>query len=554
MATSNRGRKLDLRTADSRPRLPRVGLLCVSALVATWACGGPTATELPTSGAPAAVSPSLPPTVTGRLTVGIEYAYPEAADVFRDSGATSAKPYPALSPWQVVQPQPDSDFQWDVVDRFVLAFQEAGFPHLTLMMRGESLWASQDPPRPPTNRGDTTVKPDYEAEFADYIQAYVERYDGDGADDMPGLLFPVLLYGFEPEYSTYVPGSAAGYIHMLELIYPAVKRANPAAQLMPAGLLFTTVFEGYPTQEDIARRLADPDERIFDKSPEDIGLLLDRPELFDVVDVHVLADYTEIIPLAGWLRQEMARRGYSKPIWIGDTFGGATLNGYGPAACPGGPRTSIIGYPATEADRCEVAAALEALRNASDPDHDQAIGWIRAESAAGTVRKIMVAAGEGLAGINMGNVEDWEVLMLTLGGAGTSPWQGMIDRDLFSKRFRGYRPAYYALKQAADLVAASDSVVRMPGYDERTYVYEVRLTDGSVHFVVWADIGLWLPGDPMPTRPVRIPIASGGPVGVEWTVTSGDEPVREELPVVDGFVEIEVGSAPAFLFPATPGS
>jgi hypothetical protein len=486
------------------------------------------------------------------MIVGIEYAFPEAAEVFRDSGATSAKPYPAFSPWQTNQPDPGWAYQWGVVDRFVRAFQQAGFPHLNLMIRGESQWASLDPPRPPTHRGDTTVKPEFEDEFSAYVQAYVERYDGDGVDDMPGLVSPVLLYGFEPEFSTYVPGSAASYIYMLELAYPAVKRANASAQLMPAGLLLTTVFDGYPTAEDIQRRLELPDARIFDKSPEDIGRLLDRPDLFDAVDVHVLADYTEIIPLVRWLRVEMARRGYDKPIWIGDTFGGATLNGYGPAACPGGPRTSILTYPATESDRCDVAGALEALRDTGHPGHDEAIAWIRSEAAAGTVRKILVAASEGIAGINMGNVEDWEVLMLTLGGAGTSPWQGMIDRDLLTKRFRGYRPAYYALRQAASLIAESDSVSRVAGYDERTYVYEARLANGEIRYVAWADIGLWLPGESMSTRSVRLAVGDLPEVLLEWTVTQGDTPKRETRSVVDGYVEIEVGSIPVFV--GAPGS
>jgi len=29
------------------------------------------------------------------------------------------------------------------------------------MLRGESSWASVDPPRPPVHRGDTTAKPEY---------------------------------------------------------------------------------------------------------------------------------------------------------------------------------------------------------------------------------------------------------------------------------------------------------------------------------------------------------------------------------------------------------
>jgi hypothetical protein len=253
--------------------------------------------------------------------------------------------------------------------------------------------------------------------------------------------------------------------------------------------------------------------------------------------------------MVGWLRQEMSQRGYTKPIWIGDTFGGATLNSYGPAMCPGGPQTSVLGYPATEEDRCEVAAALQALRSPSDEGHEEALAWIRAESAAGTVRKIVIAAGEGLAGINMGNVEDWEPLMLALGGAGTSPWQGMLDRNLLTKQFLGRRPSFFALQQIATLIQSAETVQRLPGYDERTYVYQFRLVDGSLAHVVWTDVGLWLPGMPMPTRAVRIPIASET-VEVEWTVTSGETPVREARSAVGGFVEVEVGATPAFLFEA----
>lgn len=538
----------DLRACKipARRRRRPIPWIWISLVVAALACGTPS--PIPTT-TPASMSlPTAPPASVGRMWVGIEYAYAEAADTFRDSGATSAKPYPDLGAWNAVQPEQGGAYRWVPVDRFVAAFQKAGFRHLTLMLRDESPWASVDPPRPPVHRGDTTVKPEYEGDFSAYVEAYVERYDGDGVDDMPGLLYPVLLYGFEPEFSSFVPGDAASYLHMAELAYAAVKRANPEALLMNAAFLLATVFDAYPSPEEVAQRLADPDQRVFDKSPADIALLLDHPEFFDVLDVHMLADYTEILPTIAWLRQEMARRGYDKPIWIGDTWGGTTLNGYGPAACPGSPSTSILAYPATEADRCEVAAALQALARGADPDHEEALRWIRAESAAGTVRKIVVAAGEGLAGINMGNVEDWEPLMvLTLGGAGTSPWQGMLDRNMLTKKLLGRRPSFFALQQIATLIQTAETVQRLPGYDEKTYIYQFRLADGGVAHVVWTDIGLWLPGMSMPTRTVRVPIGSEA-VEVEWTVTSGETPVRERRLAVDGFAEVEVGSIPAFLF------
>lgn len=525
-----------------------LAVFSAAAVGGVLACGqaqpGPTA-------APAAstepVSPpnSAPP--ADRLILGIEYAFPQAAEPFSDSGATLAKPYPELGRWSTVQPEADSAFDWTRVDAFVRAFQEAGFPHLNLMMSAWSDWANVDPPRLPMHRGDSWLKPEHEPDFAAYVQAYVERYDLDGQDDMPGLRYPVRLYGLEPEYSSYVAGDADSYLRLLELAYPAVKRADPQTQLMAAGLLLATVFDGYPSPEEAAARLADSDERVFDKSPADIAWLLDHPELFDIVDFHSLTDSTEILPTVAWLRQEMARRGYERPIWVGDTWGGSTLAGYGPVACPAGPRAALLSHPATEADRCQVAAALAALRGNDDPGHEEALRWIRAESAAGTVRKVAIAAGAGLMGINMGNVEDWEVLMLSAGGAGTSPWQGMMDRHLLTRAFQGYRPSFYALQQIAALIRAYAAVTRLDLGDPRLYVYRFELETGEGVYVAWADNGLWLPGDEAPLRRVEIPFAGSGEILAEWTVTEGDTPRRETLSFESDFLPIDLGPVPAFL-------
>jgi hypothetical protein len=317
---------------------------------------------------------------------------------------------------------------------------------------------------------------------------------------------------------------------------------------MNAGLLMTTVFDGYPTAADVAKRLAGATSKIFDKSAADIGLLLDRPDLFDIVDFHSLGDYTEIFSTVAWLRTEMGRRGYDKPIWIGDAWGGATLNGWGPATCAG-PISGILVYPAGPADRCRVAAALAALHDSAEPAHSQALGWIRAESAAGVVRKVVVAAGEGLAGINIGNMEDWEPLMGTGGGAGTSPWQGMIDRSWPLRQVQGHRPAFYALQQVAALVATYRQVVRIDLHNPRLYAYRFDLNDGAQTIVAWADTGLWLPGSDAPTIQARIPTEWQGPVRAQWTVTEGSTTSPRALTAGAGGLDIVLGPIPVFLTP-----
>ena len=524
---------------------PRARLLpVVLLLLAGLACGGPALT--PTA-VPSTQAPSPAPVRGSGLILGIEYAPPQLAPAFSGSGAASAKPYPNEGDWQNIQSGPEAPYNWSRIDRFVQAYQDAGFTHLTLMITARAFWAASDPPSL-GHPGDFFPRPEYEDDYSAYVQAFVERYDLDGLDDMPDLSYPITLFGFEPEYSTFWPGEAETYIRLLELAYPAVKAANPAAQVMAAGLLMTDVFNGYPTPAEVEARLQNPDPRIFDKSPADIALLLDHPELFDVLDFHSLGDYTEIPPTVLWLREQMGARGYERPTWIGDAFGGTALNGWGPVACPTRPNSGWLGHPATEADRCRVAEALEALASESDPGHQAAIDWIRAESAAGLVRKVVVAAGEGLAGINIGNVEDWEPLMLTQGGAGTSPWQGMVDRNLLARAFQAYRPAYYALGQVGEVIQRYVSVERLSGFDPRTYVYRFALDDGGTVIVAWADTGLWLPGEVMATTPVSISLGSDQPVRVEWTVTTGSEPVMELVEPESREVVLALGQIPAFVW------
>lgn len=528
----------------------RPWVVVLALVLAALACGtaSPTATTAP-SVQPSGTLPSegSSPTPSGRLILGIEYAPPQLADAFRGSGAVSAKPYPNEGDWQNIQSAPDATYDWDRIDRYVRAYQEAGFAHLTLMIAARTFWAASDPPRL-GHPGDFFPRPEYEDDYAAYVQAFVERYDLDGLDDMPGLRSPVTLFGFEPEYSTFWPGDADSYVRLLELAYPAVKAANPEAQVMAAGLLMTDVFNGYPTPAEVEARLRSPDPRIFAKSPADIALLLDHPELFDVIDFHSLGDYTEIVPTVRWIREQMAARGYDRPIWIGDSFSGTGLNGWGPATCPVRSNSGLLCYPATEADRCLVAETLEALAGEAHPEHPAAIDWIRAETAAGLVRKVVVAAGEGLAGINIGNVEDWEPLMLTQGGAGTSPWQGMVDRNVLTRQFQGYRPAYYALGQVGEVIQRYVAIERMAGYDDHTYVYRFSLDDGGQVIVAWADTGLWLPGEEMRTTPVRIAVGTDLPVRVEWTVTEGVEPASEEIPPGGGEITLSLGQIPAFIW------
>ncbi|MCB9760313.1 MAG: hypothetical protein H6739_10795 [Alphaproteobacteria bacterium] len=73
--------------------------------------------------------------------------------------------------------------------------------------------------------------------WRDFVRALVERYDGDGVDDMPGLALPVAAWEVanEPFCS---PGDGRCHVDYFELVrasYQAAKTADPGATVMVGG-------------------------------------------------------------------------------------------------------------------------------------------------------------------------------------------------------------------------------------------------------------------------------------------------------------------------------
>lgn len=74
-----------------------------------------------------------------------------------------------------------------------------------------------------------------------WLGALVERYDGDGVDDMPGLIYPIRHWEVlnEPEMQgpelTFFQEPPSNYAELLRTSYSAIKAADPLAVVLPAG-------------------------------------------------------------------------------------------------------------------------------------------------------------------------------------------------------------------------------------------------------------------------------------------------------------------------------
>ena len=139
--------------------------------------------------------------------------------------------------WASVEPAntTPANYQWSAVDAFV-GMAASDCAAMVLTLGANPLWASTNWEGPIDKVGND--------EFVQFVTAVVERYDGDGVQDAPnGAKVSYFEIYNEPDAG---PAGAEerwglhgdGYAALLKLLYPAVKAANPAAQVVFGGIAY----------------------------------------------------------------------------------------------------------------------------------------------------------------------------------------------------------------------------------------------------------------------------------------------------------------------------
>ena len=273
----------------------------------------------------------------------VRFGVNRLAQGFEQDIASSGAGWISMSPvvlWAAVQPNRDA-YRWGQVDEAVRKIQTAGLePTITLMP--VSSWAT---PEAFNELVQGKLKfcdyPDDEEgrlAWAQFVEALVERYDGDGVGDMPGLDGAVLNWHVVEEWPTFWydragqsptdTGNAERYVALLKATYTAIKREIPEANVIVTGLASTPTrllayAEGY---------IDDPDAGVYRSmqySRDDIlrnprfkrfkaeveYILREGCKYFDAVDIHLQDEklsFTE--GKIKWLKDTMARLGCSKPV------------------------------------------------------------------------------------------------------------------------------------------------------------------------------------------------------------------------------------------------
>jgi len=152
-----------------------------------------------------------------------------------------------------------------------------------------------------------------DAKYLEYLNKMVERYDGDGLDDMPELTKPIKYWeiGNEVVQEWMFDGTAEEYAHVLKISYESIKSNCSDCQVLIGGWV-----SGKHSENQFQKSLAYL-ERV---------LLQDGGKHFDIMNFHSYADpcdFEEFLDCdfklyyhARGFRDLLSEYGFSKPTWI----------------------------------------------------------------------------------------------------------------------------------------------------------------------------------------------------------------------------------------------
>lgn len=483
----------------------------------------------------------------GNIIIGVEYASPGMAATYSQLGITGVKYYPEEFKWGNMQCGKCSKIDFKAMDKFVKEYQAAGFSDIVLSLKSQSNWASVN------STTNFAPKPKYIGHYERWISAVVERYDMDGSADMDGLKYPINLVEIGVEFSSFEPEPAEDYINMLEHAYKAAHGASSTVKVLHAAFLASLAFVSDPGTADYEASFAAVDKRIMTHSLADIRKILDRPDIFDVVNFHALSYPGEIEETVEWLEYELSQRNYNKPIVISDTSVNP-FSGYGSALVTQGTpsQLSILSPPAKETDRERLKTYFTNLIKKDKAS----LEWAHAFCATDMVKKVVISAEQGIMAINTAFMEEYapSKTMLFGAAAGNSIWSGMtltaVKAFSNERQIKEIRPSFYAIGQLSSHLKGYTAIEKISVADKDIKIYKITNNTGFF-FIAWYEPDfLVLPGDNIPVKTAVLE-GLGNTAAVEKIISAEGQtvPISTNYNTVNGNLDVNLTYMPCYIIP-----
>jgi hypothetical protein len=143
--------------------------------------------------------------------------------------------------WGDVQKRKDSPYDWGETDNTIRSLQSKDINFFTILYPLAtwdlySKYSKNELKIRPSGFPVSRLPVDLEA-YSRFIEAAVERYDGDGNADMPGLKFPVRYWMSiaEPDNPGDWDDTPENYAVLIKIMYKAIKKADPNGKLVIHG-------------------------------------------------------------------------------------------------------------------------------------------------------------------------------------------------------------------------------------------------------------------------------------------------------------------------------
>ncbi len=313
------------------------------------------------------------------------------------------------------------------------------------------------------------------------VERFVERYDGDGQDDMPGLKRPIRFWQICNEPFWQWRGTMEQYVDLVRQTARTIRQTDPNAKIILGAftggldMMKSELAQGRGGAGKISATVAKRRAAI-----QALDYILERSgPHFDIFEFHAYDDAPHELALQiCWFRERMKKFGYSKTIW--------SMENAGP-------------FIRFTPERC----------------------------AEHVVKRHMVALAYGVEGFF------WSTLYPT------RAWSKKYQRLALVDRWKRTTPAYDAYRIMANKLSSIQSISILETPPEIS-AFQVQLTDGVV-YVVWSNNGdfPWsLPHEAKAARVTHVTTKRGQsqPQVDHVTSTDGHLTLRVSAPV---FVEPE---------------
>ena len=439
-------------------------------------------------------------------------------------------------------------YNWALLDKGVRLWQKHGV-HIMMSLRVRNPWGTQ----PPTDKEfvyqkglarklvlattDYLPKPKYMEAYREFISSLVERYDGDGIDDMPGLLFPVLYYQLGNEYynEVYWAGTAEEYGILLKETKQAARKANRNVKIILSGVGFEEIYGFYDkemepeTQKFVGKYLP--------RVPKNMKDYLRRGEDFSIKTLQFCDDYDIFDArwpnygiIAKW-KELLATHGCGdKAVWSAEIYSIMPL--MEPLVLP---NWTLQAIPTPSKSR----TYLKIIKSIRHKDFAEINGWYRAMQAAWVVKMTMAALDAGSDKLMMGWFADYQTPIAV---------STLSHHGLYSATLKKLWPAGYTYKQIIEKLEGVRSVRRL-SMPENIYVYECIVKGGKKVLVAFYDDHIGQNHDePLGEIAAKIPY-QGSAAQVTHIIKDmdQDEPVVARVEVNNGLIRLKLSEYPVFI-------